>query len=45
VRLISVGSSDEEAAMLNKMIKKLIEEPAQANETETGRDGDPVKHP
>ena len=28
VRLISVGSSDEEAAMLNKMIKKLIEEPA-----------------
>ena len=45
VRLISVGSSDEEAAMLNKMIKKLIEEPAQAIETETGRNGDPVKHP
>lgn len=45
VRLISVGSSDEEAAMLNKMIKKLIEEPAQASETETGRNGDPVKHP
>jgi len=45
VRLISIGSSDEEAAMLNKMIKKLIEEPAQASETETGRDGDPVKHP
>jgi thiol-disulfide isomerase/thioredoxin len=44
VRLISVGSSDEEAAMLNKMIKKLIEEPAQASETETGRNGDPVKH-
>src|SRR5947208_378337 len=34
VRLISVGSSDEEAAMLNKMIKKLIEEPARASETE-----------
>jgi thiol-disulfide isomerase/thioredoxin len=33
VRLISVGSSDEEAAMLNKMIKKLIEEPAPAPET------------
>ncbi len=34
VRLISVGSSDEEAAILNKMIKKLLEEPAQASETE-----------
>jgi thiol-disulfide isomerase/thioredoxin len=45
VRLISVGSSDEEAAMLNKMIKKLIEEPAQASETETRRNGDPAKHP
>ncbi len=33
VRLISVGSSDEEAAMLNKMIKKLIEEPALASQT------------
>jgi thiol-disulfide isomerase/thioredoxin len=31
VRLISIGSSDEEAAMLNKMIKKLIEEPASGN--------------
>ena len=29
VRLISVGASDEEAAMLNKMIKKLVEEPAE----------------
>ncbi len=45
VRLISVGSSDEEAAMLNKMIKKLIEEPVGASETETGRNGDPAKHP
>src|SRR5712692_9041661 len=45
VRLIAIGSSDEEAAMLNKMIKKLIEEPAQAGETETGRNGDPVKQP
>jgi len=45
VRLISVGSSDEEAAMLNKMIKKLIEEPGEASETETGRNGDPAKHP
>src|SRR5712691_1364190 len=45
VRLISVGSSDEEAAMLNKMIKKLIDEPAQAGETETGRSGDTVKQP
>jgi thiol-disulfide isomerase/thioredoxin len=27
VRFISIGASDEEAAMLNKMIKKLIEEP------------------
>ena len=45
VRLISVGASDEEAAMLNKMIKKLIEEPAGASETETGRDVAPVKHP
>jgi thiol-disulfide isomerase/thioredoxin len=44
VRFISIGSSDEEAAMLNKMIKKLIEEPAQASETETGRNGDPAKH-
>ena len=43
VRLIAVGSSDEEAAMLNKMIKKLIEEPAAAGETETGRNGDMVK--
>jgi len=31
--------------MLNKMIKKLIEEPAEASETETGRNGDPAKHP
>lgn len=30
VRFISVGSSDMEASMLNKMIKKLIEEPAPA---------------
>jgi thiol-disulfide isomerase/thioredoxin len=45
VRLISIGASDEEAAMLNKMIKKLIEEPVQASEAETGRNGDPVKHP
>ncbi|HVS81333.1 MAG TPA: TlpA disulfide reductase family protein [Pyrinomonadaceae bacterium] len=45
VRLIAIGSSDEEAAMLNKMIKKLIEEPAQANEMETRRNEDPVKHP
>jgi thiol-disulfide isomerase/thioredoxin len=45
VRLISVGSSDEEAAMLNKMIKKLIEEPAQASETATGRNGDPAQRP
>ena len=27
VRMIAVGASDEEAAVLNKMIKKLIEEP------------------
>ena len=33
VRLISVGASDDEAAVLNKMIKKLIEEPAPAPET------------
>lgn len=45
VRLIAIGSSDEEAAFLNKMIKKLIEEPAPAGETETGRSGDPVKQP
>jgi thiol-disulfide isomerase/thioredoxin len=45
VRLISVGSSDEEAAMLHKMIKKLIEEPAETSKTETGRNGDPVKRP
>jgi thiol-disulfide isomerase/thioredoxin len=45
VRLISIGASDEEAAMLNKMIKKLIEEPAPASDTATGRNGDPVKHP
>jgi thiol-disulfide isomerase/thioredoxin len=32
VRLISVGSSGEEAAMLNKMIKKLIEEPAEKSD-------------
>jgi hypothetical protein len=28
VRFISVGSSDAESAALNKMIKKLIDEPA-----------------
>jgi thiol-disulfide isomerase/thioredoxin len=28
VRFISIGASEEEAAMLNKMIKKLIDEPA-----------------
>ena len=43
VRLISVGSSDEEAAMLNKMIKKLIEEPASGSDAATGRDGDGEK--
>ncbi len=31
VRFISVGSSDREASALNKMIKKLIEEPAPAD--------------
>jgi thiol-disulfide isomerase/thioredoxin len=35
VRFISVGSSDMEAAMLNKMIKKLIEEPAERSGTAT----------
>jgi thiol-disulfide isomerase/thioredoxin len=29
VRFISIGSSDEEASALNRMIKKLIEEPAE----------------
>ncbi|HSP64293.1 MAG TPA: TlpA disulfide reductase family protein [Pyrinomonadaceae bacterium] len=40
VRLISVGSSDEEAAMLNKMIKKLIEEPAEKPGLATPGSGD-----
>jgi thiol-disulfide isomerase/thioredoxin len=40
VRLISVGSSDEEAAMLNKMIKKLIEEPAGKSGAATQGSGD-----
>jgi len=34
VRFISVGSSDLEAAALNKMIKKLIDEPAPADLTD-----------
>ena len=37
VRLISIGSSDEEAAMLNKMIKKLIEESAPTSTEITAR--------
>jgi thiol-disulfide isomerase/thioredoxin len=40
VRLISIGSSDEEAAMLNKMIKKLIEEPAEKSDPATRGSGD-----
>ena len=40
VRLISVGSSDEEAAMLNKMIRKLIEEPAEKPGVATHGGGD-----
>ena len=37
VRFISVGSSDQEASMLNKMIKKLIEEPAPTTTEATRR--------
>jgi thiol-disulfide isomerase/thioredoxin len=37
VRFISVGSSDMEAEMLNKMIKKLIEEPAPTSAGITAR--------
>ena len=37
VRFISVGSNDEESVALGKMIKKLIEEPAQANSEATAR--------
>jgi len=40
VRFISIGSSDEEAAMLNKMIKKLIEEPAEKSGPATTGSGD-----
>jgi thiol-disulfide isomerase/thioredoxin len=48
VRFISIGSSDEEAVALNKMIKKLIEEPATGTDaatrgTETRRRGPPKK--
>jgi thiol-disulfide isomerase/thioredoxin len=43
VRFISIGSSDEEGSVLGKMLKKLIEEPASASETETGRNGDAAK--
>jgi hypothetical protein len=39
VRFISVGANDEEVTALGKMIKKLIEEPAPAKETEIGRKG------
>jgi thiol-disulfide isomerase/thioredoxin len=35
VRMIAVGASEEEAAMLNKMIKKLIEEPTPGPQSAT----------
>jgi glutathione peroxidase-family protein len=44
VRFISIGSSDEEAAALNRMIKKLIEEPAEPSKS-ASRDGAAQKSP
>jgi glutathione peroxidase-family protein len=43
VRFISVGASETEIAALNKMIKKLLEEPAGEIDAETGRHGDTEK--
>ena len=43
VRFISIGSSDEEAVALNKMIKKLIEEPATGTDATTRGNGDAEK--
>ena len=43
VRFITVGASDLEASVLNKMIKKLIDEPAPSPEATAGVDGDRQK--
>jgi thiol-disulfide isomerase/thioredoxin len=43
VRFIAVGGSDAETSALGKMIRKLVEEPVQETDTETGRRGDSVK--
>jgi thiol-disulfide isomerase/thioredoxin len=43
VRFISIRSSDEEAAALNKMIKKLIEEPEEKPNEATRGNGDAEK--
>lgn len=43
VRFISVGASDAEASALNKMIKKLIEEPATGSDAATRGNGDAEK--
>ena len=43
VRFIAVGAGDAETAALGKMIKKLIDEPADETNTVTGRRGDTEK--
>jgi thiol-disulfide isomerase/thioredoxin len=42
VRFISVGASESELVALNKMIKRLIEEPTQGADAASGRHGDAV---
>lgn len=43
VRFISIGASDAEAAALNRMIKRLIEEPATGTDAATRGNGDAEK--
>ncbi len=43
VRFISIGSSEQENAALNKMIKKLIDEPGPGTDAATRGDGDGEK--
>ena len=43
VRFISVGANDQEASALNKMIKRLIEEPATGTDAATRGNGDAEK--
>jgi len=43
IRFISVGANEEEVAALGKMIKRLIEEPAQPGDAEAVKKGEGVR--